>query len=306
MKKVLVRGILVVALILTATGMAGATVDLRMGGLKFKSYDWGVSTGYSGTVGKTYFEDATVPGYDPQNLDHLLFEHPSLTIVRPDDKGLKAGEDGWGLFEVTTIWDGVPNTTNTDINEDELYWVEGDNGRYLQGMYWGIQDKRVEILADDVIRIYSTGLQFSLYDVGVDGGKGTDYSPSDRVDLNLFPGWVDGSGDLQAAGQGVWSRFLGDADESGVNGQSLLYLDVAQGDWAAVLTPFWDITEPDIDGLFDTSQPVDLYQTWSIVGTNDEPWVNSEDAGRGYVIPEPTTMCLLSLGALSLLRRKRS
>jgi len=295
-----------VGLIIGTSGVSLAAIDLQPGGLYFKTLAWSVGTGYSGTPGKTYFANANVPGYNPQNPDHLLFNDPSLTIIRPEDKKFMEGEDGWGLIKLIDIWDGVPNATNTDINKDEMYWVTGDNDSYLQGMYWGVQDQRVEVLDVDVMRIYSTGLQFNLYEVAVDGGVGTDYDPGDRVAMDTFGAWVDGSGTLQAKGEGVWERFIGDADASGVDGQTLVYLNVNEGAWNDVLDPFWQITQSDKDGLFDTSELADLYQTWSIIGTNQERWTNGEDAGRGYVIPEPATICLLSIGALALVRRKRS
>ena len=228
-------------------------------------------------------------------------------------------EDSWGIFHVTTIWHGEMNPGGTDIiQEDPPYWEIASDPGYLQGIFWGIQDQRVEIYGPDLVRIYSTGLEFELWDT-TDGGTGDDYLPSDRTALNRLPGWVDGTGELEIAGEGAWYRYIGDADPSGIDGQTLVYLDVESGAWLDPVYPgdpyglqeVWTITQGDIDGLFDTSKEYEIYQTWSVVGDLTEPWTRSEDAARGWYVPvpEPVTMLGLFLGIGGLtgyVRRRRT
>jgi len=319
MKLKMICLLLVAGLILTLSGTTQA-VTLQPDGVKFKSFDWSASTVYDYSddlLGKTLFRNNTVPGYNPANPNHVLFQDAidagDLTIYKPAT--VIGDEDSWGIFHVTTIWGGDMNPGGTDIIQEEPpYWVIGDG--YLQGIFWGIRDQRVEIFTEDLIRIYSTGLEFELWDT-TDGGTGDDYLPSERTALNLMPGWVDGTGELDAKGVGAWYRYVGDADPTGIDGQTLVYLDVESGKWLDPLYPgdpyglqeVWTITQGSIGGLFDTSKDYEIYQTWSVVGDLSEPWIRSEDAGRGFVVPVPEPMTMLGMflgiGGLTGYVRKR-
>ena len=302
----------VVAGFFLVVGSTSSALTLQQEGLKFKSWNWEISTGYvysESLIGKTLFRNEAVPGYDPSNPNHKTFQEAinsgELTIVHPVNKGLRPGEDAWGLFHVTIVLGGTMNTTGTDIIQREPpYWYIGDGGRYLQGMFWGLQDQRVEIIASGLVRIYSTGLQFNLYDTGNNGGVGDNYNPNARDLLAVddrFPGWVDaGPGDiLQAAGHGAWSRFIGDTDATGVDGQTLVYLDVTEGDWLAQgLAEVWNITQGDVNGLYAPLKKVEIYQTWSIVGDFRDPWIRSEDAGRGFLAEEEFLGCRVTGGGV--------
>jgi len=319
--------LLVTSLVLIVSGGVEA-IDLEMGPLGFKTFNWEVSRGYDGTIGKTYFHDAGTPGYDPVNPNHLLFSDVSFSSL-PTGPGLQPGEDLYGLLDVTQLWDGTVTGGGTDIARGNKYWDKGDNGEYLRGMFWNGQDKRV-FFADNgmggkLVTVYATDVQYNLYEMPTDyltGGPQVNplLDPSNRDGTDYFTNWRgDDEGVLVASGQSSFFRFLGETAIGSINGQSIVYLDVEDGAWAPMLDDFWTIPAS-IDGLFDDTATTEFKQTWTILDESgpwvkikqtwtilDEsgPWVKSEDVGKGFVIPEPTAMCLLSVSALALLRRRR-
>jgi hypothetical protein len=294
-------------------GQTAKATDLQLGPVAFKTYNWEISRGYDGTIGKTYFRDGSTPGYDAGNPDHLLFTDLSFSSF-PSGPGLQTGEDLYGLLELTQLYDGTVTGGGTDIATGNKYWDKGDNGEYLRGMFWGGQDQRV-FFADDglggkVTTVYTTNVQYNLYempsDFPVDGPQVNPLlDPANRDGTDYFTNWRgNGEGVLQAAGETTFFRFIGETTIGSANGQALVYLDVDAGEWAPLLDDFWTVPLS-VGGLFDDTASTDLKQTWSIL-EEAGPWIKSEDVGKGYVIPEPTMMCLLGLGAFAQLRRRRS
>lgn len=297
------------AAILAVTCMANA-VDLQLGPLVFKTFNWEVSMGYDGTIGYTYFRDATTPGYDPLNPTHRLFSDPTF-VPFVSGEGLLPGEDSFGLLDLTQLWDGTVTGGGTDIASGVKYWDKGDNDEYLRGMFWGTQDQRVYFADDGLggksITIYSTNTQYNLYSLNWDYTQSPqvdpDLQPGDRDGQNYFTGWrSNGEGILQAEGTSSFFRFIGVTESGSVYGQSLLFLDVDGGVWNPLLDDFWTVPNS-VDGLFTAGAPTDLKQTWTILEEGG-PWTKSEDVGKGYVIPEPATIGLLGLGMLAAFRRR--
>ena len=305
--------LLTTSLILAVSGGAKA-VDLELGPVGFKTLNWEVSRGYDGTIGKPYFHDPGTPGYDPlNNPNHLLFSDPSFSSL-PTGPGLQTDEDLFGLLDLTQLYEGTVTGGGRDIAIGNNYWDKGANGEYLRGRFWGGQDQRI-FFADDglggkLVTIYATDVQYNVYEMPtdylVDGPQvNALLDPSKRDGTDYFTNWRgDGEGVLVAAGQSSFFRFLGTNGGGGISGQSTVYLDVDTGEWAPILDDFWMIPDS-IDGLFDDTVATDIKQTWTILEESG-PWIKSEDIGKGLVVPEPTMMCLLCVGSLALLRRRRS
>lgn len=303
-------------IILAVMGTANA-VSLKPGPLVFKTFNWEVGIGYDGTIGKTYFRSAATPGYDAMNPNHLLFTDASFSAF-PTGAGLLPDEDTFGLFEVTQLWDGTVTGGGTDIASGVKYWDKGDNSEYLRGMFWGGQDQRVFIgddgLGGKTITVYSTGLQWNLYEMPADYAMSPQVDPAmepgDRDGMDYFTGWRgNGEGILQAEGAASFFRFIGETSAGAVNGQTLVYLDVTNGAWEGqpnVLMDFWNVpTIPALGGLFNDDAPTDLKQTWTIL-SEAGPWTKSEDVGKGFVVvPEPVTMMAFFLGVSSLVGYSR-
>lgn len=301
MKMKLLSVLLVSALVLTVSGTSQA-VSLKTGPVVFKTFNWEVSTAYAGMNGYTYFRDATTAGYDATNPNHLLFSDPTF-LSFPTGDGIRADEDAFGLLELTQIWDGTLTGGGTDIASGVKYWDKGDNGEYLRGMFWGGDDQRVYFqddgLGGQTTTIYTTDIQYNLYELDYDYTVSpqidSDLEPGDRDGQDFFTGWRgENEGTLQMQGTSSWFRFIGDSTIGSVNGQTLVYLDVDEdvGEWGDALIDFWDVpTVPGLSGLFNDGAPTELQQTWTILQEGDDsPWLKSEDAGKGYVVPEPTTM----------------
>ncbi len=292
------------SLVLAVTATAGA-VSLQNGPLIFKTFNYEVSTLYVGTPGNTYFRDAGVPGYDPNNATHKLFSDPSLTILRPTDKGLLPGEDTWGLMDVTQLWDGTTTGgPGTPLIQGSNYWNRGDANQYLMGMFYGGQDQIVQIATPTIQVITASNLQFNLFDrtLGSDPlsplVNGMD--PSDRTGAGTFPGWTGTPAELVAAGISTYFQFTGNAATLPPAGQTTTYLDVTSGAWANLFIDWWS----PITGVV----PSDIQQVWTIGTTSTARWIGSEDTGRAFIIPEPMTMLGVCMGIGGLgayIRRRR-
>jgi len=312
MKMKLVNVVAAMGIILAVTGTVNA-VELQLGPSGFKTFNWEVGMNYDGTAGFTYFRDATTPGYDPlNNPTHKLFSDPSFSFSASGE-GLLPNEDMFGLVDLYSLCYGTVTGGGTDIAVGTSYWAKGDNSEYLRGMFWGGQDQRVYIGDDGEggkeVRIYTTDVHYNIYEMNTDftgGGPQVEptLEPGDRDGVDYFTGWRgNGEGTLQAEGISSFFRFESVSGGTTI-GQTELYLDVTGGAWDPLIDDFWTVPSS-VGGLFDGGAPTDLKQSWTILSESG-PWIKSEDVGKGYVIPEPTMIGLLGLGALAVLRRKRS
>lgn len=335
MKMKVVMVLMAAALMLSVSETTQA-VSLKGGPLLFKTYNWEVGTSYlGGTPLTTYFRNDTASYYQSDGTlvsytgaaNQGLFS--DLTIVK--DPSLNDGEDTWGLLEVRQLELGevlgggnVGDPIGPATPQDK-YWDSGDNGEWIRGVLWGAQDQAIEWLATDIIKIYSTDMEFNLYEMdtstynpqsGVnptpwmrDKTKPGEFDPDDTT----WDPWVKDTGDnLLVEGSGSWFRFLGDTDDpDGSNlpvGTTDVYLDVdpTKGKWGPLVQDWWD--DP---ASADGSGRSDIWQTWNIGKPTPyaNGWVGSEDSGRAYIIPEPMTMLGLFLGVSSLtgyLRKRRT
>jgi len=266
-KSTFLKVVVCVAVILWGTAIQA--VVLQPGPVVFKTYDWEISTGYDGDIGKTYFRSASTPGYDVNNPNHRLFSDPSFSIFT-SGPGLLEGEDMFGLLELTQLWTGTINGDN--IDSADKYWDKGDASEYIRGMFWGGQDQRVYIGEDALggkdVTVFATGIQYNLYLMSSDypaGGPQNNalLDPSLRDGVDYFTNWRDnGAGTLLAAGETTYFRFDGETSTGTVNGKSLVYMDVLSGAWASVLTDFWKVPLS-VGGLFGDTATTDINQVRS-------------------------------------------
>jgi hypothetical protein len=338
MKMKLLSVLLVSALVLTFSGTSQA-VTFHQGPGIFKTWNNEIGTTYfGGEAGKLYFIDDSTTVYTEEYGgiskgagDGLISD---LGIVRPD--GLEAGEDSYGIFNITSIWDGdiLPTDSRFGDGSDAsdlgnninsaaggLYWYEGidtgDGAEYLRGMFYGAEDVLVEcIVPNKEYKIWSVDGEFDVYEILDDAAYNpaieAGYDPTARTGTDEFPDWFDKAADeLIMAGSIDYQRFqtdtLVDPNQILFDGQTEVLLSVTDGSLITTLTWFEDWWQgPDVDqGMSD------IWQTWNIgdpyVLSNG--WTASEDSARFYyqVVPEPITMLgvCLGIGGLTNYMRKR-
>jgi len=296
--------LVIVGSILACSGGAQA-VELQLGPLISKTWNYDVATGYSGgEPGKFYFRTAATT-YHTEEYGLLSYSvgtdglFSDLGIDK--DPSTEAEEDTWGLLRVTDLFEGDVTLLDSrfgdgsdatpvgnDITAVTRYWGEGDGDQYLLGMFWGGRDQVVEcVVPDEEYRIWSAGAEFDIFEV-------------DTATLPYNPATDPAHSRLVWGGGLSYFRFQGNAsDPTNFDGESEVLATYTRGDWAGLMQAWW--TAPD-------GSSADLWQSWNIgdpfVYSNG--WTGSEDSGRGYVVPEPTMVCLLGIGALALIRRRRS
>jgi len=322
----------------------------------WKNFNWEVGTGYfGGEAGKLYFRTPTAEyytkelgyvKYDPLNPTHRLFS--DLTIIRPDS--LLPGEDAWGLFEMRQLESGeVIPTGAFDAPFGEIgpqspaniYWNAGDNGEWVRGLFYGVQDQVVQVLSTSAfgndVRIWSSNMNYymSLMDnptwdpqMAVNPTPDLITANGDRTDgtpwLIETKDW-NASGTVVMEGIGEYFRFSGFIDAAGIpEGDNTTYADLFDidgdglvgdpsiSDW---MVNWWDNYFPDnypVNWLWnDRTNPgySAIKQTWKIGQpvSYANGWIGSEDTAKTYLVPEPVTMLgmFLGIGGLTGYVRKR-
>lgn len=217
-------------------------------------------------------------------------------------------EDTWGLLDVESIRSADNSIT---------YWSKGDNGETLQGMFYGLDDFRVEEIFNvtgDTVATFSHGGKLDLYLSGADnfgantgpagrGGLST-YAPLTSGTLYLSLDFTTGCGSTPTVAS---ATLCGSFDSNTVGGSSG-FLKVTGGSaaaqWdtnnAAALSGLLNPVDPEAD-LFFTNEftPVGAGNGWSVVSNGN---------AIGTKLPEPGTLGLLGLGLAGLgmgLRRRK-
>jgi hypothetical protein len=301
--------------VLAALVVPASAISLQGGGVVFDIFNWEQSTTYSGgTTGNWYFKTITSSITDASGVVHTYGQDAShtnlLSALTPSGpvKGA-ADEDSWGLLLINTIRPGTVQTSPLDVNpQNPPYFTEGDGGKSLRGVFWGTDDDAVQQVAPDMVRIFSSNVNFNIYEYGSGAPVPGTLDPSTRITGTpaVFAGWSDGTGVLEAKGVSTWFRYQGDFPAGLPEGSNISYQLITGGAWDPVLDDtFW--TAPN-------GSNATLKATWDISGITNTPvsgsgipWVNSSDLNKGSVIPEPITMLglLLGVGGLGGYLRRR-
>lgn len=214
-------------------------------------------------------------------------------------------EDTWGIFSVQSI---------SRVSDGAIIFTAGQGGQYLTGLFGGISDTRVSVIAGDeenVVTAYGTGGWLNMYynsanynsalgpaGRSVDGLSYTGITGGTLALSAVFSPEVSGSGTLN--GYSYRSQF-GDVTLAGV-GQG--FLDVTGGSLAATLN-----TDSEFDpkgGSHDmflkvtyAPSPESAAAGWTVDATGD---VQAE------ALPEPATLAVFGLGLAGIagLRRRKS
>jgi hypothetical protein len=338
----LLKMCLIAALILTVSGTAQA-VTLQSGPIIWKAFNYDEATSYAdGSVyvdpctlevsSRFYFRTTTTQywtdehgllSYDATNPAHGLFSDLSITYA----DNARPGEDSWGLLEVTQIFDGTvidggfnPATGQDSIVSTTSYWASGDDGEWLNGTFWGVQDDVVEWVSANDQRIWSSGGRASLWEtdgrfVPTDGAFA--HSPYNRPADTTFPDWTGAEGDEWLTASLAYYRFSGFFDLAGLpEGDTTVYMNIDGGsEYDPPNSGFRNFWEDPFTGPYENDPPgafpAHFLQTWKIGAPFKfaNGWVGSEDTAKGiyYVVPEPMTMLgvFLGVGSLAGYVRKR-
>jgi len=280
--------------------------------LKFQNWDNG--TLYGGYTDGTYDEAALHPAVDP------------ITTKRPD--GSNPGEDGWGIFKMTGIFDKVSGDT---------LWAPSGAGE-ITGIFWGLHDYQL-IQTGATQEIRSRGLNFAFYydttpdfhsgDPTLNRQKdGSTYLPffaNTGTDADLSPTlWDNTDGTLIWSGSSVPGYIGSGADFAGSDvtvdpdNEFITTFNYtthsAHGGFYADLNP---VTYLDGSGGSHVLTGVDndqftkyfpgsaLYPTdlkFQFTGEDDAgPWlVKSNDPADGVVSPELSSGALMLLGLVPI------
>jgi len=197
--------------------------------------------------------------------------------------------------------DNISVNSDYDASTGELTWSQGgiatlyhDQGsdiyRVVVGAVWG---GVTDLSADGhAAASFATGsFDITLYAMS-DPGK---TNPLGNMSGELFPGWSYLEGETnEETGEGTISHLYGAAP------MRLTVWDVNGYDWSENLGDMGGITAS-TSNLFNTWADIDDYQSdwWS---DNTIVTLLADETG----IPEPATIALLGLGALAVIRKKRS
>ncbi len=217
--------------------------------------------------------------------------------------GAIGSEDSWGIAEVGVI-EKIPG--------GGFAWTSGSGGEYLQAMFYGINDHRVEYLGVNTTGnnewiAYGVGGILDVYintlnDYDASGG------PTARLTASTYPTVTDGTLFLRLAFSccvelgDLTSTYKSKFDDATIHGSASGYLDVIGGSYASMF---------DTNNQFDpngNAHDFALSTTFDATGAGSWTVVSAGQA-LGFV-PEPSTLLLFgaslsALGALAVTRKRR-
>ncbi|MHC4715875.1 MAG: PEP-CTERM sorting domain-containing protein [Planctomycetota bacterium] len=251
-----------------------------------------LTIGLTGQAGRA---DIVLPETDfVMNLRNF---HMSATYDRQGNKvrdavGAQPGEDAWGIYKVTSITDAGAN----------VLWADGDGGREVAGVFYGIQDMAVTYdHIDAEWTILSTNMTLDLWD-NPHGSLDATLGSAGRIGAAGYAGITDVGGTM----------ILRALSRVGGPGFGLPELDtVVNAPGYGDLRAWADVIGGTQQADFDTDSQLggtDLYLSADIFPGTVADWqCGSSDPIAGRFIPEPCTIAVLAGGMVALLsRRKRS
>jgi hypothetical protein len=237
-------------------------------------------------------------------------------------------EDAWGILTVTEIYKS--GTSSTD--PANILWLSGNGGKELTALFYGMVDNAVTqgaIMGQEVIQ--SQNFRYDLYEnpagsFAAVGGQ--NQGSAGRVGFNQYNGITNVAGGVlsiqglsipgigQITGSAGPDEFTASFTPNVVGGVvqptgsgtfgALIDLNAA----TALLQR--DYAQFNTDGMplgADATANGTTYPNDGTATQNGLPIANwtvlIEDPFRGNVIPEPATLCLLAVGGLVALRRRR-
>jgi hypothetical protein len=172
--------ILLIGLILTVTGTAGALTHIPF------RQDWPEVPGTQEPIYCHIVDHASgtvyLPAYTPAAGGGAA---PEGVWLDPDDLvslpglSLRPGEDSWGIFEVDLIRKGTFNSFGdiVPLGGDDILYAAGDQGTELVGIYRNRQDIGVKFNPGGSFEIQFVGDEYDVYlqdfDVFDDGNAGS-------------------------------------------------------------------------------------------------------------------------------------
>lgn len=223
----------------------------------------------------------------------------------------------WGVFNISSIQAGAVATPNQDISGGPVYFLDdGPSDFFGQGQVTGIfydimltsgttaKGGVMDLFWFDPADDFVTAAMLNGVGAPPDAATVAAFTAgTPLVRLNLMPGIVTGD---------AVTTLKSNVDVSviTVNGQAELFADVDLaygGAWAKALDSNWFYVDTDGDGAFgEAGERRDVrlatffngLDSWN--GVNGVAGIRSNDPGRAYVVPEPSTFILLGAGLLGL------